>query len=323
MCVRPATSSQCRVSCRTDSPDASRSAWRWASYSMARPSERSELRFLISQRVPRSSVPSRRTDTLASTRSEPSSIFPSLTPVATRIDAQLGDVPPRLLGAAHVGPRHDLQQRDAGAVVVDERVLGAVDATVAADVGGLAGVLLQVRPLDADDVPVGQLEVAVGHDRLVVLGDLEVLRHVRIEVVLPGEDGAADVGADRAAEADRPLDGALVDHRQRAGQAEGDRVDVRVGLVAEPVRRTREHLRGGRQLGVDLEAAHQLPAGAVGRGDHERVGAVGDGDHVAHRVDGGHQAAPPSDTTWPVPPAPAAAAAWVAPSPPARRPPGT
>jgi hypothetical protein len=53
---------------------------------MARPRLRIELRFLISQRVPRASEPTGRTDTLASTRSEPSSIFPSLTPVATRID---------------------------------------------------------------------------------------------------------------------------------------------------------------------------------------------------------------------------------------------
>ena len=52
---------------------------------MARPSERSELRFLISQRVPNTPLPSGRTDTLASTRIEPSSILASLTPVASRM----------------------------------------------------------------------------------------------------------------------------------------------------------------------------------------------------------------------------------------------
>ena len=41
-------------------------------------------------------------------------------------------------------------QRHAGAVVVDERVVGVVDATAAADVQRLAGVLLEVRALDAD-----------------------------------------------------------------------------------------------------------------------------------------------------------------------------
>ena len=41
--------------------------------------------FLISHRVPRSGEPARRTDTLASTRNEPSSILPSEAPVATRM----------------------------------------------------------------------------------------------------------------------------------------------------------------------------------------------------------------------------------------------
>ena len=82
--MRPSASFQWRVSWRIASPASSTSIWRRASYSMARPSERSELRFLISQRVPNGS-PGRWTDTLASTRIEPSSIFPSETPVATRM----------------------------------------------------------------------------------------------------------------------------------------------------------------------------------------------------------------------------------------------
>ena len=117
---------------------------------MARPSERSELRFLISQRVPKLVGADRRTDTLASTRSEPSSILPSDAPVATRMARSSVDVGPGLLGGADVGAADDLDQRHAGAVVVDERVVGAVDAAAAADVGGLAGVLLDVGPLDAD-----------------------------------------------------------------------------------------------------------------------------------------------------------------------------
>ena len=62
-----------------------RAIWRAASYSMARPSDRSELRFLISQRVPNAVVPAGRTETLASTRMEPSSMRPSDAPVAIRI----------------------------------------------------------------------------------------------------------------------------------------------------------------------------------------------------------------------------------------------
>ena len=63
-------------------PDSRRAIWRAASYSIARPSERREFRFLISQRVPKASVPTGRTDTLASTRIDPSSIRPSEAPVA-------------------------------------------------------------------------------------------------------------------------------------------------------------------------------------------------------------------------------------------------
>ena len=83
--VRPSSSAQWRVSWRIASPASSSTIWRAASYSMARPSDRTELRFLISQRVPKASVPRRRTDTLASTRIDPSSILASLTSVATRM----------------------------------------------------------------------------------------------------------------------------------------------------------------------------------------------------------------------------------------------
>ena len=53
----------------------------------------------------------------------------------------------------------------------------------ATDVRRLAGVLLHVRAFDADPegcaVVEGYVEVAVDGDRLVVLGDLVVLGHVR------------------------------------------------------------------------------------------------------------------------------------------------
>ena len=52
---------------------------------MARPNERSELMFLTSQRVPSCWLPSGRTDTLQSTRIDPSSIFPSEAPMATKM----------------------------------------------------------------------------------------------------------------------------------------------------------------------------------------------------------------------------------------------
>ena len=51
------------------------------------------------------------------------------------------------------------------------------------------------------------VEVAVEGDRLVVLRGLEVLRHVRVEVVLPGEPAPlGDLAVEREADADRRLD---------------------------------------------------------------------------------------------------------------------
>src|SRR5690606_35411442 len=64
--------------------------------------------------------------------------------------AQLRDVRARLLRRPDLGSAHDLHERHASAVVVDERVRGFVDATAATDVHGLAGVLFEVRALDPD-----------------------------------------------------------------------------------------------------------------------------------------------------------------------------
>ncbi|OEI69217.1 hypothetical protein Cus16_1054 [Curtobacterium sp. ER1/6] len=162
--------------------------------------------------------------------------------------------------------RDDLDERDTGAVVVDERVLRALDAAGGtADVRQLAGVLLHVGALDRhlEDRAVGELDLdlALERDRLVELRDLVVLRVVRVVVVLPGEPRGL---GDRAAEGEPELDGVphglLVDDRQRSGQTEVDRRHVRVGLAAEEVRGVREHLRLRREFDVDLEAEHRLEA---------------------------------------------------------------
>ena len=57
----------------------------------------------------------------------------------------------RLVGRADVRRGHDLDERRAAAVVVDERGIGAADAPGSpADVDGLRRVLLEVRPDDSD-----------------------------------------------------------------------------------------------------------------------------------------------------------------------------
>ena len=103
------------------------------------------------------------------------------------------------------------------------------------------------------------VHVAVEADRLVVLRGLEVLRHVRVEVVLPREPAPLrDLAVQRQPDPDRRLDGLAVDDRHRAGQAEAGRADLGVGLGAELGRAAAEHLRGGVELDVDLEAERRV-----------------------------------------------------------------
>ena len=198
--------------------------------------------------------------------------------------AQLGDVGPGHLGRGRAGPvdrlGHDLDQRDTRPVVVDQRVVGAVDpAGGPAHVQRLAGVLLQVHALDADpDDPVrdGHVQPAVRAQRLVVLGDLEVLRHVRVEVVLPREPAPGrDPAVQGQADPDRVLDRQPVDHRQRAGQAQADRAHLAVRRRAEHGRAAAEHLGPGAQLDVRLQADHRLVALQRRRERDQRVRARG------------------------------------------------
>ncbi|GAA3043763.1 hypothetical protein GCM10020000_23980 [Streptomyces olivoverticillatus] len=146
-------------------------------------------------------------------------------------------------------------------------MLRAVDAAGgAAHVRGLAGVLLHVGALDlhAEDLAVLQLDVqvAVEGDGLVVLGGLEVLRHVRIEVVLPGEAAPlGDLAVQRQADLHGRLDGDAVDDREGAGQAEAGGAGLRVGFGAQLGRAPTEHLGLGAELDVHLEAHDGLVGG--------------------------------------------------------------
>src|SRR5690606_30523218 len=172
----------------------------------------------------------------------------------------------RTLAGALDRPRHDLDQRDARTVVVDERVLRAVDAARGtADVRVLARVLLHVRALDLDAEHRTVLELDVDPpvvgDRLVVLRGLEVLRDVRVEVVLPGEPAALRDGAvQRQADADRVLHGLAVDDGQGAREPEAHRGHLRVRLAAELDLGRAEHLGPRAELHVHLDAQHRVVA---------------------------------------------------------------
>ena len=125
---------------------------------------------------------------------------------------QLGDIRAGLVGVADVGPTDDLEQRHTGTVVVDGGIAGVVDPATAAHMGGLAGVLLQVGPLDADHLARGQLERTTHVYWTVELGDLVVLGQVGIEVVLACEGAGRHLAAERQADPDRQLDRVFVEH---------------------------------------------------------------------------------------------------------------
>ncbi len=176
--------------------------------------------------------------------------------------AQLLHVGRRLVRRAHVGEGDDLHQRRAGAVEVD---VGGVRVEV---VDRLAGVLLQVQPLDphreAGAVVALHLDLALADDRVLVLADLIALRQVRIEVVLPVEAGpGVDLRLQAEAGAHRLLDADAVDHRQHARHGGVDQADLLVRPRAEAHRRAGEQLRLRGDLGVHLQPDDDLPgAGA-------------------------------------------------------------
>src|SRR5690606_36309378 len=134
--------------------------------------------------------------------------------------------------------------------------LRPMDAAGATDVEGLSRVFLHVGALDADPERLTldlDLELAVDRDRLVVLADLVVLRHVRIEVVLPGEPTPrSDLTTQREADPDGVLHRRRVEDRQRARQTEAGRAHLGVRGRAEARGATTEHLRGRAELDVHL-----------------------------------------------------------------------
>jgi hypothetical protein len=119
---------------------------------------------------------------------------------------------------------------------------------------------LAALALDAD------LQPAVPADRRVVLADLEVLRQVGVEVVLPVEPRlGGDLGVERLADSDRTLHRGLVDHRERAREAETDGAGPAVRLlVLGGGRRTSTEDLGVRfELDVDLQPDDDGEVGAA------------------------------------------------------------
>jgi hypothetical protein len=182
----------------------------------------------------------------------------------------------RLDARTHLGLGDDLEQRRAGAIEVDAgpgagkverravRPAHALGFAAGDAVDRFAGVLLEMgaRQVDAmrhfaDE----EIKRAALHHRRFVLADLVALGQVGIEVVLAREDRhRRDRRADGEAEANRALDGTAVGHGQGAGQRQVDGRGLRVRRRAEGGRGAAEDLRSGRQLGMRLDADHDLVA---------------------------------------------------------------
>src|SRR5256712_404488 len=121
----------------------------------------------------------------------------------------------RLFGRADLRLAHGLHEGHARAVEVDQARLRRLERTL---VHQLADVLFEVQPLDADAprVPIGPIDLqpTLLGQRLLVLADLEVLRHVRAVAVLPGKaTRAVHAAVERERGAHAVLDRAPGDHR--------------------------------------------------------------------------------------------------------------
>ena len=131
-------------------------------------------------------------------------------------------------------------------------------------VQALAGVLLEMQPLDADDHALAAEEIdhdlALANDRALILADLIALRQVGIEIVLPVEHRIeVDLGFQPEPGADGLRDAACVDHRKHPGHGGIDQAHMAVRLAAELGRGAGEQLGVGGDLRMHLHADHHLP----------------------------------------------------------------
>ena len=97
-----------------------------------------------------------------------------------------------------------------------------------------ASVLLQMQALDANALGVAinvNLDFALADDRLLVLRDLIALGQIRIEIILPVEDGArVDFSLEAEARANGLGHALFVDDWQHAGHCRIDQRYVAVGF---------------------------------------------------------------------------------------------
>src|SRR2546425_4528206 len=181
--------------------------------------------------------------------------------------AQGANVVLGFVGGAHVRIADDLEERDAGAVEVHERVSPSAILPMLQR----SGVFRERRAPDPHTLPAPQLQPAVHRQGQVVLRDLIPLRQIGIHVVLAVELGVMGrLAVQREPRRDRELDRATVRHGQRTGKSKADWANERVRRRTEPARlAAAEHLRLGVELDVGLDPDDEL----VRCGAHGTAGA--------------------------------------------------
>ena len=147
----------------------------------------------------------------------------------------------------------------------------------------LARVLFQMQPLDTDlhGLAVNvDLDLALTHDRLLVLADLISLRQIGIEIVLTIKH---TFQIDRCLNAQPRAHGLCdafgIDDGQHAGHRRIDKRDMTIRSATERGRGAREKFRRRGHLRVHLQADDDLP---LARRTFDEVGIGGGLDLVLH-----------------------------------------
>ena len=175
-----------------------------------------------------------------------------------------------VLRAVDLGLGDALHQRHARAVEIHQRIGAARDASVAGTgVSRLAGILFEMDALERAaahrSVFTPVRHRAALRERHVVLRDLIIFGHIRIEIILAIElRERRNLRAEREARADHVLDGRAVGYRERARQRQADGTDLGVRLAAELVDAAAEHLGRRAQLDVALDADDRFVLGSQG-----------------------------------------------------------
>ena len=164
-----------------------------------------------------------------------------------------------LLRGGDVRLRDDLRQRHPRAIVINVGRGGPLKAAVGSAVVKAAHVLLHMQMVDADplqfSVRVVDLDVSLGHDGQIALGDLMSLGQIGIEVGLTVEQRLLPGRAvERHARQHPLLNHVDVEARQGAGKPHAHWADVGVGRDIRVRGAAAEYLGVRLETDVDLDA---------------------------------------------------------------------